>query len=56
MEQHKVNIAKMTMMTTRCGQACGLNSLAGYFNVKACDIWEKRWQQQGGFRLSTSVP
>ncbi len=30
----------ITMMTTWCVRACGLNSLVVYFNVKTHDIWE----------------
>ena len=43
MEQYKVNIAIMTMITmmiTCCVQACGLNTLVVSIVVKACDIWE----------------
>ena len=41
-EQHKVNITVMTIMTMMktCMRACGLNSLANYFDVKTHDIWE----------------
>ena len=37
MKQHKVNI---TIMTMWCVQACGLNSLVVYFNVKTHNIYE----------------
>ena len=48
MKKHKANIAIMIitrMIATCCMQACGLNSLVDYFNVKTLDILEgyKRW-------------
>ena len=42
----KINIA---IMTTWCVQACGLNSLAVYFDVKTCDICK------GNVTLNTEI-
>ena len=44
------------MMTMCCVQACGLNSLVDYFNVKTHDILEGNVTTKGGILTESSHP